>query len=204
MIWSDMIWSSEQNEGAFGCSDHGSIAELWRESTYPASTTSRPLGEMEAAVYSSLMSKVTSFSKVGDWKGVAGPAISAVGAVAVADKTGHVKEQCPGPGSGAQGRQGRRARRAAEGGRQALEGACCKESRQGWLIPDNTRGVAQGSLVLHIACCSSTPRRLHPPAPPHQDVSYRAPLHVVPADKSTVAGQSKSGAMSLVDALVDE
>lgn len=101
MIWSDMVWSSEQDEGVFGSSDHASIAELWRESTYPASTTSRPLGEMEAAVYSSLMSKVTSFSKVGDWKGVAGPAISAVGVVALADKTGHVKEQCPGPGSGA-------------------------------------------------------------------------------------------------------
>lgn len=48
-------------------------------STYPASTTSRPLGEMEAAVYSSLMSKVTSFSNVLESKGVAGPAITADG-----------------------------------------------------------------------------------------------------------------------------
>lgn len=61
---------------------------------------------MEAAVYSSLMSKVTSFSKVGDWKGVAGPAMLAV-TVAIANRADHVREggleEEARPGRGAKG-----------------------------------------------------------------------------------------------------
>jgi hypothetical protein len=45
------------------------------EARYPARTTSRPLGEMEAAVKFSLTLMVASFSNVGLWNGVAEPAV---------------------------------------------------------------------------------------------------------------------------------